>query len=125
MAKFQIEMPVEHAILFLSDPAVEVSIPPDTGASVVTTTADCICFWVAPDVDGDARVTISDQPCEQGERVFSGTVLTPSRVLSLTDSSVFTHLNLPVSDAETNIDIWMDDPSQPDWAWVKLPINFS
>ena len=86
MSKFHIQIAVQHPVLFLSDPTVEETVPPDTGAAIVTATEDCICFWVQPYVDGETQVTISDQPCEDGIACFSGTISTPGKVVALSNS---------------------------------------
>lgn len=123
MSKFQLELAVEHPVLFLSDPTGEETVPPDTGAEVVTATGDCVCFWVQPYVDGEARVTISDQPCEEGVACFSGTIRTPGRIVALSDSNRFAYLNIPVKSAETHIEVWTSDAARPEWTWVRLPID--
>jgi hypothetical protein len=105
MSRFQLQLSVEHPVLFLSDPTKEETVPPDTGAAVVTATDDCVCFWVQPYIDGEAQVTLSDQPCKDGEACFSGTMSTPGRVVALSDSGRFTYLNVPVNDTQTRLEI--------------------
>ncbi|WP_146151006.1 hypothetical protein [Allosphingosinicella deserti] len=124
MSKFELQMPVEHAVLFLSDPSVDETVPEDTSASAVTATGDCICFWVQSDVDGPSDVTVSDQPCDRGGiECFTGELLTPQRIVTLSTSRGFAYLNVPVRDESTEVRIWMSDAAQPEWAWVKLPIG--
>ncbi len=109
-------------MLFLSDPTVEETIPSDTGAAVVTATEDCVCFWVQSYVDGEAQVTISDQPCENGVPYFNGTIQSPGKVLSFSDSNRFAYLNVPVQGVETQIEMWASDAADPKWTWIRLPI---
>jgi hypothetical protein len=122
MGRFQIQLAVEHPVLFLSDPTGDETIPSDTGAAVVTATENCVCFWVQPYVDGEAQVTISDQPCEDGIACFSGTISTPGKIVTLSDSHRFAYLNVPVHGVETPIDVWASDAASPEWTWIRLPI---
>ncbi len=122
MSKFELQIPVEHAVLFLSDPTVDEAMPSDTGAAVVTATDDCICFWVQPYDEGGAQLTISDQPCKDGEGYFSGTINTPSKILTVSDSRRFPYLNVPVEDVKTPIEMWAFDAENPRWTWIRLPI---
>ena len=122
MSKFHLEIAVEHPVLFLSDPTAEETIPSDVAGAAVTATDDCICFLVQSYFDGDAQVTISDQACEKGVACFSGTISTPGKTVALSDSSRFVYLNVPVTDIETQVDVWVSDAAQPEWTWVKLPI---
>ena len=122
MSKFELQIGLEHAVLFLSDTTLDESLPPDTGAAVVTATDDCICFWVQPYDEGGARVTISDQPCEDGVRYFSGTISTPSKIVTASDSYGFAYLNVPVEGVDTQVEIWFSDDANPEWTWIRLPI---
>jgi hypothetical protein len=123
MSEFSLQIAVEHPVLFLSDPSLDEAVPPDTGAAAVTSTEDCVCFWVQSYVDGEAVVTISDRACGTGEPIFSGRVASPSRSLALSDSNRFTYMTIPVADETTSLQIWMSDPEQLEWVWVKLPIR--
>jgi len=122
MSKFHLEIAVEYPVLFLADPTVEESVPSDVAAAAVTATDDCICFLVQPYVDGDAQITISDQPCKNGVACFSGTIGTPGKTVTLSDSNRFAYLNVPVEGTETRVDVWVSDAAQPEWTWVRLPI---
>jgi hypothetical protein len=122
MSKFCLESAVEHPVLFLSDPTAEVTVPSDVAAAAVTATDECICFLVQSYFDGEAKVTISDQPCEDGVAFFSGTISTPGKTVALSDSSRFDYLNVPVQDVETRVDVWVSDAAQPEWTWIRLPI---
>jgi hypothetical protein len=122
MSRFQLQLSVQHPVLFLSDPTGDETVPLDTGAAVVTATDDCVCFWVQPYVDGEAQVTISDQPCEDGVACFSGTISTPGKIVTLSDSNKFAYLNMPVKDVQTRFDVWASDATQPELTWIRLPI---
>jgi hypothetical protein len=115
------QIETEHAVLFLSDSAPDISIPPDTGRAFVTTTNDCICFWVLSYVDGVSLVTLTDRDCEAGGlKLFSGSIDIPSGVVTLSDSSSFRYINVPVPAGRLPIDLWADHDKYPKWVWVKL-----
>ena len=119
MAKFQIQITTEHAVLFLMDATPGVAIPPDAGAASVTATDNCLAFWVLSYVDGASVVTITDKPCEtSGIELFSGSINAPSGVITLSDSSAFEYLNVPVPKGRSKIKLWADDTQNPEWVWI-------
>ena len=121
MTIFQMQIETGHPVLFLSDSAVKISVPPDTGRAFVTATNDCICFWVLSYVDGASLVTLSDRECEaEGLKLFSGSIDVPSGTATLSDSSSFRYINVPVSAGRLSIDVWADHEKHPEWVWVKL-----
>ena len=58
--KIDLRVPLEHGVLFLTDPYAEPEFPADTGAAPVTATQSCVAFWVSHYVDGEAEVTLTD-----------------------------------------------------------------
>jgi len=110
-----------HPVLFFSDSAGEISIPLNTGPAFVTATSDCVCFWVLSFVDGASLVTLSDRECEaDGLKLFSGSIDVPSGIATLSDSSSFRYINVPVAAGRLSIDVWADDDNNPEWVWLKL-----
>ncbi|MBB4000480.1 hypothetical protein [Aureimonas pseudogalii] len=121
MAKFQMQVETAHPVLFLTDDASDILIPEDTGASFVTVTRNCLTFWVMSFVDGASCVTVSDQACEaDGRKLFSGSIDASSGVVTLTDSSGFRYLNVPVPSGRVAISVYADDDRNPDWVWLQL-----
>ncbi|WP_152613620.1 hypothetical protein [Inquilinus limosus] len=121
MTTFQMQARTEYPVLFLSDPASMEAIPGDTGQSFVTATDSCICFWVQSYVDGMSTVILTDAECDRaGIKLFSGSLATPSGVMSLSDSGSFRYINVPVSVGRISVDIWSDDDRYPGWVWIKL-----
>jgi hypothetical protein len=115
------QIETDHAVLFLSDSAADISIPPDTGQAFVTTTNGCICFWVLSYVDGVSLVTLTDRDCEtDGLKLFSGSIDVPSGVVTLSDSGSFRYINVPVPAGRLSIDLWSDHDKHPTWVWIKL-----
>ncbi|WP_286772731.1 MULTISPECIES: hypothetical protein [unclassified Sphingomonas] len=121
MARLQMQVETAHPILFLADAAPVVSIPPDTGASFVTATHDCLAFWVLASVDGASLVTVSDEACEAGGApLFDGTIDAPSGIVTLMDSSTFRYLNVPVFSGRLSVRVWAEDDQNPEWVWLQL-----
>lgn len=120
MAKFEVQIATAHPVFFLGDSATR-SVPPDTGAAFVTTTDDCLCFWVMSDVDGTTLVTITEEACRVGSnKLFSGSLNAPSGIITLMDSSAFQYVNIPVPLGPVRVDIWADNDLNPEWVWIQL-----
>ena len=121
MPRFQMQIETAHPILFLSDSAPKVSIPDNAGQAFATATSDCLCFCVLSFVDGATLVTVTDQNCERdGAKLFSGSINVPSGVATLSDSSSFRYVNIPVPAGPVSIEVWADDDKNPNWVWVKF-----
>ena len=121
MASVQMKVETEHPALFLSDPRSDAAVPNDTSEAFVTTTDTCICFWVLSYVDGASTVTLSDEECGvSGLDLFSGSVECPSWVQSLSDSSAFAYINVPVSAGRISVNVRTDNEVSPNWVWIKL-----
>ena len=66
-------------------------------------------------------VTLSDRECEaDGLKLFSGSIDVPSGIATLSDSSSFRYINVPVAAGRLSIDVWADDDNNPEWVWLKL-----
>ena len=121
MSKFQMQIETEYPILFLADASPKVTYPDNTGRSFATATADCLCFYVLSHVDGASLVTVTDEECEAGgKEMFSGFIEASTGVLTVTDSTPFHYLNIPVPAGSVSVSIWADDERNPDWVWIKL-----
>jgi hypothetical protein len=121
MSKFQMQIETEHPILFVSDASPNVTYPDNTRESFATATADCVCFYVLSHVDGASLVTVTDEECEAGGKaMFSGTIEASTGVLTVTDSTSFHYLNIPVPTGSVSVSIWADGDQNPDWVWIKL-----
>jgi len=115
------QIDTEHPLLFLSDAVPNFDVPPDTSAAFALATRNCLTFWVLSYVDGATRVTIADQPCPNGGRkLFSGSIMSLTGTLTISDSSNFRYLNLPVPEGEVGIRLWAEDDRHPEWVWIEL-----
>lgn len=121
MSKFQMQIETEYPILFLCDASPKVTCPDNTGQSFAKATADCLCFYVLSHVDGASLVTVTDEECEAGgKEMFSGFIEASTGVLTVTDSTPFHYLNIPVPTGSVSVSVWADDERNPDWVWIKL-----
>ncbi|SEQ88662.1 hypothetical protein SAMN05216548_108204 [Faunimonas pinastri] len=121
MARFEMQMDTAHGVLFLADSGSLVSIPSETNAVFVTATDDCLAFWVMHYVDGASIVTITDEACQTAnKKLFSGSINAQSGVVTLTDSSAFRYLNVPVPQGPMPIEIWAEDDKNPEWVWIQI-----
>jgi hypothetical protein len=122
MAKFQLQIETEHALLFLYDPTAALGdTPPDLRYKLAEISKNGVSFCVLHYEDGASVVTISDKDCDLGGSQFAhGTIETPGGVLALTDSYNFTYINVPVPEGAQNVGVWADAGTNPTWIWVKL-----
>ena len=121
MPMFQMRATTEYPVLFLSDPGIREVVPSDTSAAFVTATDSCICFWVLSYVDGVSTVIVTDADCDRaGRKQFSGSVATPSGVVSVSDSGSFRYINVPATIGRTQVELWSDHDRHPEWIWIKL-----
>jgi len=121
MARFQVQIETRHPILFLSDASPNATLPASTSGAFATATADCLCFHVLSHVDGASVVTVSDEDCDDGgTKMFSGALDASTGVLTVSDSTLFRYLNIPVPSGRVPVEIWADDDQNPDWVWIKL-----
>ena len=123
MAKFEMQAETEHAILFLADSGLDVSIPQSDWLRLPCATADCLCFPVLAYVDGASVVTVTDEErsnAGDGKFLFSCVIESKTGVLSLFDSSAFSYLNIPVPVGQSSIHVSADDEQNPSWVWLKL-----
>ena len=121
MASFQIQIATEYPILFLSDASSNAKLPDALPDSLVTATADCLCFRVLSPVDGASIVTISDEDSDTGgQEVFNGMIVASTGVLTLMDRTQFRYMNIPVPIGRVPVSIWADGDGKPAWLWIKL-----
>lgn len=118
--RIHIQVSLEYGILFLYDPHSKLEIPPDTGAAPITFTETCICFQVAAYVDGDANVTLSDQPFDSTSPTFSRRIATPTKYISLTDVPVNYYFLHRLKADFADIRIWNYTDAGMEKSWVQV-----
>jgi hypothetical protein len=117
--KIQLELLVEHGVLFISDPYQDDDVPQDTAAAPITFTDTCIAFHVRPYVDGEVHITVSNEDFDGVDiPVFAGFIDTPSKNISISDSHRVLYSMLPVKGQRTHIEIWYYGQNN-DRVWVK------
>jgi hypothetical protein len=119
--KIQIQVALEHGVMFLYDPYGAVDIPPDTGASPITLTKNCVCFQVRPFVDGEAHVTLSNSiaPLEI-DADLTYTLPTASNHIALTDVPLNYYGLLRVKGEESTVRIWNYEECGVEMTWIQL-----
>jgi hypothetical protein len=119
--KIQVQVSLEYGILFLYDPYNEPEIPLDTGAAPITHTDTCVCFQVRAYVDGDAEVTISDQPLSSLlVPTFVGQISAPSQCISLVDVSTNYYCLLKLVNIFAKVKIWSVIDQGIEKSWIQI-----
>ncbi|MEO7680846.1 MAG: hypothetical protein ABIS14_09170, partial [Sphingomonas sp.] len=55
-----------------------------------------------------------------GPLLFYGAIDAPSGIVTLTDSSNFPYLNIPVPEGRVTVHVWAENDRHPDWVWLQL-----
>jgi hypothetical protein len=114
---FRIEMcfPVQHGIMFLHDTYDALDVPDDAGNSPVAKNPSCLAFLVLNEVDGHAKVTISDSEYVGKDKCFfRGAVNTKHSSISISDSTGFQYVSVPILGMSADISCFMSDEFNPD-----------
>ncbi len=110
-----------HPVLFFADRVSSFSVPSDTSGAFATTTDDCLAFWVLAYVDGATLVTVSDQACDaSGLCMFDGTIASSTGIVSVSDSSGFEYINVPVPVGPVSVRLTANHDRHLDWVWLEL-----
>jgi hypothetical protein len=118
--KLRLEISLEHAVAFLSDPYANDLAPLEIGDKPIASTDDCIAFRVRPYFAGGADITVSSEcPPNDGEPVFKKVMNCESSLISVSDSRRFNYCMFPVEGKEVEIEIW-NSLGAKDGVWIKL-----
>lgn len=118
--KLRLEVSLEHAVAFLSDPYTDDLAPLEIGDQPIASTDDCIAFRVRPYFEGGADITVSSEcPPKDGEPAFKKVMKCDSGVMSVSDSERFNYCMFPIEGKAVDIEIW-NSPSDSDGVWIKL-----
>jgi hypothetical protein len=118
--KIKLEVALEHAVAFLSDPYVNDIAPVDIGEKPIAFTDNCVAFVVRPYFDGGAVITVStDRPDDESNPVLKTSMNCESGVISLSDSRRFNYCLFPIEGKFVHIEIWKlkNDAEE---VWIKL-----
>lgn len=91
-------------------------IPKSMAGALVSTTPSCIAVGCRSDIDGETSFVLSDLELvnQSQQPVFSGVLETLSRRLTLRTVSGEIFLETPVPRFLTEINMWANDPVEPD-----------
>ncbi len=105
--KLRLEVSLEHAVAFLSDPYADDFAPLEIGDKPIASTDDCIAFRVRPYFEGGADITVSSEcpPKDEGP-AFKNAMNCESSVISVSDSRRFNYCMLPIEGKTVEIEIW-------------------
>lgn len=118
--KLRLEVSLEHAVAFLSDPYADDLAPLEIGDKPIASTDDCVAFRVRPYFDGGADITVSSEcPPKDGEPAFQKVMTCESGVISVSDSNRFNYCIFPIEGKTVDIEIWKS-LGDSDGVWIKL-----
>lgn len=91
-------------------------IPDSMNQSLIAATDSCIAVGCRAEDDGETEIVLGDcNKVDTGEQpVFDGLLRTPSRNLVVRTVLGVTLLEIPVSETQTRLRIWANDPTEPD-----------
>lgn len=117
MLKIELVISSEYGVMFLYDGRRPPQIPETVGVTNVAVTESCIAFTVLGYVDGDARISISNNAADAdaGCEIFKGAIFCPSKILSIFDSSGFCFASVPLSSEYAHIALVASERNNPDW----------
>jgi hypothetical protein len=116
-----VRVSLEHGVMFLYDPYAEVEIPPDTGAAPITVTHTCLCFRVAPYVDSEAHVTLSDEPFDPNiKATFAADLSVPNKYIALSDSQINYYGSLRVLNDVAKVFLWNYEEEDMEKTWIQV-----
>jgi hypothetical protein len=116
MTKIEIKIASEYGIMFLYDSNIRPEFPLNAGEKGITATDTCIAFSVLSYVDGDANVVLADDDAEFtiSSEAFNGSLLCPTKAVSLFDSNGRGIATLPLTSESVQISIRMSEDTNPD-----------
>lgn len=119
--KVQLQIPLEYGLLFLSDPYSDAEVPWDTGGAPVTYTETCVALQVTPYIDGEADIVLSNALFSTSQNpIFSGNILVPSKIISLSDPYRFNYCMLPLGEPSCRLTVWEYGERAERKLWVEI-----
>jgi len=115
MTRIEVNISSEYGIMFLYDSKAKPTFPDEAGKESVMWTSTCLAFSVLIYVDGDAKITISqDSDVRFGAEYFVGEIECPSKGISLYDHNGFAFASVPLTDSVARVSLRMSEERNPD-----------
>jgi hypothetical protein len=105
-----------NSIILVMDRSV-CEIPQWVPGRLVAATRTCVAVGTLADVDGDTSISLQDERPPLGcgsSPKFDGVIFTPSKRISVCTVLDEVLLEMPVADSDTHLQVWANDPSEPD-----------
>lgn len=112
----KIKQAMPHSLVLLMDYCVG-EIPSSFTEGLVTSTPTCIAIGTVSEDDGVTSVLVTHAPQNYSDgllKIYTGSLLTPSKELSLVDTGNHVLATMKVFGEEINLDIWVDHPLEPE-----------
>ena len=115
MTRIEVNISSEYGIMFLYDSKAKPTFPAEAGKEPVMWTSTCLAFSVLIYVDGDAKITLSqDSDVQFGAEYFVGEIECPSKAISLYDHNGFAFASVPLADSVARVSLRMSEERNPD-----------
>lgn len=104
-----------NSLVLIEDPSGG-EIPDSMNQSLISATDSCIAVGCRAEDDGETEIVLGNcNKVDTGEQpMFDGLLRTPTRKLVVRTVLGITLLEMPVSETQTRLRIWVNDPTEPD-----------
>ncbi len=102
-----------NSVVLIGDPRGEP--PASMGNGLIAATRSCVALGTLSEAEGATRIRLVDSSGDLPlQLAFEGALRTPNRILAVRNVLGETYLEMWVSKPATNIQIWVNDTSEPD-----------
>jgi len=110
-----------NSLVLISDSS-GAEIPETMAGSLIASTNSCIAVGCQSDVDGETEFTLgTTREVDPGDKpVFQGMLKTPNRRVAVRSVLGHTILETPVTQEQTTVRVWVNDPKEPDRVIVGI-----
>ena len=117
MTEKGLSVPVLYSVLLVGDSDGE--IPKTMAARVVSATTSCLAISALPDMDGETRIRLIENPVEStrilhGLLAFDGILSIASGNLTVSGVLGEVYLECTLTEPEVRIRVWVNDENTPD-----------
>jgi hypothetical protein len=108
----------KNSLVLIMDPTIG-DVPESMHGSLVAATSSCVAVGTRSELDGETRISISDEPlatecASEQYTVFDGLLDTPSKRVSVCTVHDQPIMALDVPGTTTRVQIWANHDSEPD-----------